>query len=109
MRSFLSDKIVEKIVEREQIVEVPVDRVVKNEVPVYVSAELHKTGEVQHFQPVYIDRVVEKDVPVFVDKIIPSEKAVPVVNEVQVLVRAFPQSYYFLLVPSVKHPIRLCA
>lgn len=87
----LPDKIVEveKIVEK--IIEVPVDRVVKQEVPVYVNHELNKTSEVQHFTPVYIDKVVEKDIPIFVDKIVTSEKAVPVVNELKILVCAFPQ------------------
>jgi hypothetical protein len=60
-------------------VEVPVDRVVVQEVPVYVDRMVEKHIEVP------VDRVITKEVPVYVDQVV--EKIVEHVKEVPVQAR----------------------
>jgi len=63
-------------------VEVPVDRVVVQEVPVYVDRMVEKQIEVP------VDRIITKEVPVYIDQVV--EKIVEHVKEVPV--QASPQT-----------------
>jgi hypothetical protein len=63
-------------------IEVPVDRVVVQEVPVYIDRMVEKQIEVP------VDRIITKEVPVYIDQVV--EKIVEHVKEVPV--QASPQT-----------------